>query len=148
MLKIIPSFSYNIEIEGDTSNFQNIKNRLLSIGGKLEIERVDYFVQIVSSNRFAVSLHPFVNDLRIEVQKLDGKVLVTVIRMGEKKAGLIFFGIFSMICIAGFLQRPELKAILMPIGAYAIIYIFSFLPTHPAHAKIRKLLRHAYDEEI
>lgn len=140
--KIMPSFSYSISVEGNPENLKNIKNRFINEGCQVSSESGDAFALVGSSNNFQMALHPFSNDLKIEGMAKNGNINVTVTRVGERNFSVYLLLFVVAISLASFVQNQQLKMLLFPIFALLGIYIYSFLPSHPAHQKIRKLLRH------
>jgi hypothetical protein len=140
--KIIPDFTYKVNIEGDANSLTNIKKRFVAAGGNLKADSGSSFSVNISSNSLAMALYPFSNDLLIDGSIESNKIIITVARVGERKAALVFLGFVSVIAVGAFIQRQEIKALFFPFFCYGLIYIFSFLPTHPAHSKIRQILKH------
>ncbi|MFN3698372.1 MAG: hypothetical protein ACK4VO_13120 [Pseudobdellovibrio sp.] len=141
MFKIIPSFSYKLDLEGGAAELYNLKKRLIELGAKSISESETAIILKISSNNLAKAAYPFSNDLMIVAEQKNKKIEIEIIRSGEKNASLIFLVFVFILSIAMCVQDQNLKSIIFPIGLYIGIHLFSFIPAHPAHLKLKKLTR-------
>lgn len=138
--KFIPSYAYTITTDGDSDLLKRVKKRIKKVGAKFTADSEMSFSAIVSSNSFAIAMHPFWNDLRLDCRVENGRVNLTVTRAKERAASIFLLVFTVLISIAIFVQKNDPQAAIFPVGAYVGLYLNSLMAFHPAHAKIRKLL--------
>ena len=140
MFKFFPSFSYTIELEGAAAELDNLKGKFKNAGAVILMESKDEVSLVASSNTFEKVLFPFANDLNINLKHENNQILFTVVRAGERNAAFILFGVLSVVALAAGFRNADLVILALPVLIYAIMFMYSYLPAHPAHKKIRKLI--------
>lgn len=141
MRKIIPDYSYKIEIDGSQKELGVLKNKLVAFGATIESESAGKITLRASSNAFSKALYPFSSDLLINLLENSGKIVVEVIRRGERSAAIGFFAVVCVLSILICIQDKSIQPLIGPVVFFILAHIMSFLPTHPAHRKIRDLTR-------
>ena len=143
MLKLIPSFSYSytLDVLNTKRNLALLRDRFISKNAIIKEQTENNFVAEISASSLAKAINVIPDTLCILIQQDNDKLKIEVIRFGEKKVALVFFSIVFVISIAAFIQSHDSKAFLMPILFYIFMWLYSFMPFHPAHKVIRDLAR-------
>jgi hypothetical protein len=145
MIKLIPTFSYkySLEVEDVTKSLSVLKSRFTDKGGLVMAESEHDFVIEIPSGNLALAVNMVPSKLRIHIQIDNGSrgIQVEVFRFGERRFAIVFVLLASVISAAAYLQNREPKALLMPFLFYIFLWLYSFLPAHPAHKAIRNLTK-------
>jgi hypothetical protein len=146
---LIPRFrySYFVELKDWKDAFAEMKEVFVESGGRIVKEESQSLTAEISAAKLMRSIMSLPDLLRIELHAVDAsKVKVTVTSLGERKLYLSFFAISIVISILGILKKGELFALIFPLGTYGIVLQHSVYPQHPAHKKLKDLLREMNEE--
>ncbi|MNL21899.1 hypothetical protein D3C87_1432130 [compost metagenome] len=141
---LIPRFrySYQVDLREWQEAFLELKEIFVENSGKIVKDEGQELIAEISAAKLVRSLMSLPDRLRIEFQVVGAeKVKVTVTSLGERKLYLSFFAISVIISILGILKKGELFALIFPLGTYGIVLQHSVYPQHPAHKKLRDILR-------
>jgi hypothetical protein len=141
---LIPRFrySYSVDLQDWQSGFTELKEIFVENGGRIVTDEGQHLVAEISAAKLVRALMTLPDLLRLEFQVVDaGKVKVTVTSLGERKLYLSFFVISLIISVLGIIKKGELFALVFPLGTYGIVLQHSVYPQHPAHKKLREILR-------
>lgn len=141
MQAIVPSYKYELSVDGSSEDFKNLRKAFIEKGATILDESKSKVLLKISSNSLMFAMHPFSNDLLIELSHSSEKIIAVVFRKGERTAMIWLFYFFLVLSILICIQDKSLKALVFPVAAYAAIIINSVLPTHPAHRKIRRMIQ-------
>lgn len=142
LARIFPSFSYEFTTWGDDIRIKTLKSRFCDLGGKIILDSEANFELKISSNRIAWALHPFLNDLTINAKpNNENSITITVTRSGERSLAIGFFYFTLILSVLIVVQQQELQALIFPFACLFALYAYSIMAFHPAHSKIKKIVR-------
>lgn len=141
---LIPRFRYEYFVDSKdlAKSFACMKEVFQDRGGSITSEASGSLTAEISAAKMVRSMMALPDTLKIEMNAIGAdRIKVTVISLGERKLYLSFFVISVVISILGILKKGELFALIFPLGTYGIVLQHSVYPQHPAHKKLREVLR-------
>ncbi len=151
MISLLPSYICGIKLETTNAgkSLENIKNRFQTKGGQILNEDSDFVELQIPASNLAAGVSFFPNTLCIHISKTSSTnvIDVQIERRGEKKAGILFLVIVSLIGLGSYFQKQDATVFFGQIFFFFIFWLYSFIPAHPAHKVIRDLLRFT-DESV
>lgn len=141
---LIPRFRYEYFVDSKDlqKSFACMKEVFQDRGGRITSEASGSLTAEISAAKMVRSMMALPDTLKIEMNAAGAdRIKVTVTSLGERKLYLSFFAISVVISILGILKKGELFALIFPLGTYGIVLQHSVYPQHPAHKKLREVLR-------